>query len=278
MPEPAFDEELLEIAIERRPVLETLLEGPHHRRELQEQLDLSKTTCHRIIRTFDERGLLERTDNGYALSIKGEMLAEQTQQYHDNVRAVSLMEPVVASFRETPFEFPIEHFADGRITVPEPDNPTVPISTEFEIFQQYDTHLQIDYNQWIPPLYMEQLADIVLEREMQFEHILTADMVQDRLDRFADLHKQQVEGEINAEISYRVCDSIPFGMTIYDREHVAVRAYDDDTGTIALLVDTDDPEAVAWAEEVHAHYHEVATPAAEVSVLPDWTPCPDVDI
>lgn len=273
-----FDEDLLETAVERRAVLTTLAEAPHHRRELQETLDISKTTCHRIVRTFDNHGLLRRTDNGYTLSTKGELIAEQTSKYVRHMRAACHLGPLAEAFEDTEFEFDVELFSDARVTRPEPDDPTLPISHEFQIFQDSESHLLLDYNQYIPPLYIEQLAELILEQGMQLEQTVPKEMVEERLERFDDLHRQQVKGEIDATISYNVHDGIPFGMTIYDRSHVVLRAYDDETGSIAVLVDTDDPEAVAWAEEVYEHYRERARSPEEVEGLPDWTPSPDLDI
>lgn len=278
MATPGFDEDLLETAVERREALTTLAEAPHHRRELQEALDISKTTCHRIVRTFDNHGLLGRTDSGYTLSTKGELIAEQAGHYVRNMRTACLLEPLAEAVEETEFEFDVELFTDARITHPKPNDPTLPINREFQIFRESETHLQLDYNRHIPRLYVEQLGDIVLEHGMQFEHVLPKALVQDRLDRFEGLHRRQVEGELDAAVSYRINDEAPFGVTVYDRSHAVLRAYDDDTGSLTVMVDTDDPEAVAWAEAVYEHYRERAKPPEEVENLPDWTPSPDLDI
>lgn len=278
MAEPDFDEDLLEIAVERRSVLATLAGSPRHRRELQEELDISKTTCHRIVRTFDDRGLLRRTDRGYTLSKKGDLVAEQVDQYYRKMRAACLVEPIAAAFEETQFDFALELFADARVTRPEPDNPTLPINRDFQIFRDSTTHRKVDYNQYVPPFYIEQLADIVLEQGMRFEHILPKELVEQQLSQLPDLHKKQVRGEIEAQIKYQICEEIPFGMTIYDRSHVVLRAYDDETGSIEVMVDADDPDAVAWAEGVYEHYRERADPPEECDDLPGWTPSPDIDI
>lgn len=47
----------LEMAIRRKPALARFAEDPHHPREREEELDVSKATCHRIVRSFDEEGL-----------------------------------------------------------------------------------------------------------------------------------------------------------------------------------------------------------------------------
>ena len=210
--------------------------------------------------------------------MKGQLIAEQTNKYVRHVRAACNLEPLAEAFEDTAFEFDVELFADARVTRPEPDDPTLPISHEFQLFQDSESHLLLDYNQYVPPLYIEQLADIILDRDMQLEQILSKAVIEDRLERFEDLHRRQIEDDTDATITYRVHERIPFGMTIYDRSHVVLRAYDDETGSIAVLVDTDDPDAVAWAEEVYEHYRERARLPEEVEGFPDWTPSPELEI
>lgn len=78
-------------------------------------------------------------------------------------------------------------------------------------------------------------------------------------------------------MKYRVCEDPTFGLTLYDGAHVVVRAYDDETGSIELMADTDDPAAVSWAEDVVEHYRRAADPPAAVDALPDWTPDAEID-
>jgi hypothetical protein len=112
----AFDDEILETAVARRPALSALAAGPRHRRELQAELDVSKTTCHRIVSTFDEYGLLRRTDDGYELTAKGKLLETYVDEYYRYVRTTFLLEPLVTAFEESDAEFDVELFADARIT------------------------------------------------------------------------------------------------------------------------------------------------------------------
>lgn len=278
MPAPEFDADVLETALERREILAALADAPYHRQEIQEAFDVSKTTCHRIVRTFDEQGLLRRTDNGYTLSTKGELVAAQAEDYYANVRAACLLAPIAAAFEATPLEFDLEHFADARITRPTPDDPTRPINQDFQLFQDSETHITVDGNQYIPPLYMEKLAEIVVDEGMRFEHILPPDILSDRLSMFEDLHRRQLRGDIDAMVTYRVCEDVPFGLVLYDHSHVVVRAYDDETGSVTVMADTDDPAAVSWAEDVIGHYRERAQPPEAVEGVPDWAPTPDLDV
>jgi hypothetical protein len=272
----AFDEEILETAVARRPVLSALADGPRHRRELQADLDVSKTTCHRIVSTFDEYGLLRRTDDGYELTAKGKLLETYVDEYYRYVRTTLLLEPLVTAFEGSDAEFDVELFADARITRPDPDDPTLPLNSEFELFRDADRFSIVDGNQHVPMLYLEQLFEIGIEKGMTGEHVAPKSVVEKRVTGFPDVHKRH--SEVEGKLKYRLCDDVPFGIALYDGEHVVVRAYDDDTGSIAVMADTGDPEAVAWAEDVLNRYREKAEPPLAFDDLPDWTPDADLDV
>lgn len=270
MAEGTFNEEILRTAVERRDALALLADGPHHRREIQSELDLSKTTCHRIVRTFDNYGLLERTDDGYELTAKGTLLEEAVDNYAKNVRATFEYGPFVTAFAETDVTFAVEAFHDARITRPEPNDPTLPLDREFDIFRQAEYFTVVDGNQHVPELYLEQVIEIGLEQGKEAEHIAPLPIVEKRLSQFPEAHKKH--SDVDATIQYRICPALPFGLVLYEDEHVVVRTYDDETGSIELMADTDADAAVAWARDVIRHYRERADPPSAFDDLPDWTP------
>lgn len=270
-----FDEKILKTAVKRRDVLTALAAEPHHRRELQDELDISKTTCHRIVRTFDSNGLLDRTDSGYALTRKGELLEAYVDEYARNVRATFELAPLVAAFEGAPVDFDVELFADATITRPDPTDPSMPLNREVEFFRDADYFSVVDTNQHVPPLYLEQVLEIGIEDGKHAEHIAPKHVIRKRLDEFPDAHKRH--SDVGAALKYRVCDEATFGLTLYERDHVVLRAYDAETGSITLLADTDDADAVDWAGNVVEHYRERADPPSAHDDLPDWTPDADLD-
>lgn len=265
-----FDDEILETALARREALATLSDGPRHRRELETDLDVSKTTCHRIVRTFEENGLLRRTERGYELSRKGEQLEAYVDEFYRKTRAVFLLEPLVTAFTDADVAFDLEAFADARITQPDPDDPTLPLDREFELFRDAEHFRVVDCNQHVPALFLEQVFEISIEHGKRAEHIAPKAVIEKRLGEFPELHKQHPD--VEATLTYRVCEEPTFGLTLYDRDHVVLRAYDDETGSIELMVDSDDRAAVAWAEDVVDHYRERSEPPSAVDDLPAWTP------
>jgi predicted transcriptional regulator len=266
-----FDSEVLETAVERTAVLAVLADGPRHRRELQEALDVSKATCHRIVRSFDEKGLLRRTEEGYALTALGRAVEEQVGAFERNVEAAYQLTPLLDAFERTPLEFDLELFADAAVTRPEPDDPTPPVHRYLELFERSETVRTVARTSFVPPLYLEEIFETAFEPG---DHgglvIYPKSVVQTRYEEYREWHRRVAEEGI--PVRYRVYDRSPFGMTIYDDDHVALRAYDEDTDALVLFADTDDPDAVAWAEDVFDHYYERSEPLSAFDAFPDWVP------
>ena len=264
-----FDPAVLTTAVERKPVLDALAKEPHHRKELQAELDLSKTTCHRIVRTFDDHGLLRRTDSGYELTRLGEIVHEQVESFDATVRTAYRLQPLVAAFDEAGASVDVALFGDARVTIPEPGDPYPFADRTMDLFRSSDTIRIVDCNQLVPPLYVEKMLDIAIGTGMSGEFIITEEIALANMEQFPERQREVAEGDAAGE--YRVHDGITFGMAIYD-DHLDLRAYDEETGTPVLYVDTDDPDAIAWAENVYARYYEESRPATDLDGFPDWAP------
>lgn len=264
-----FDEEVLRTAVKRKSVLATLASEPHHRKELQTELELSKTTCHRIVRTFDERGLLRRTDSGYELTRLGTIVYEEVSGFDETVRTAYEVQPLLEAFVSTDVSFDVELFVDATITRPEPGDPYPFVDRTMELFRQSDTVRVVDSNQLMPPLYVEKILEIAIETGMAGEFVVTEEIALGNVQQFPDLQRQVAESA--AASKYFVCEEIPFGMTIYDG-HLDLRAYDDETGTPILYVDTDEPDAIEWARGVFDQYYDRADPASNLEEYPEWAP------
>ena len=223
-----FDEEVLEIAVARKPVLSALADAAHHRQELQDELGLSKTTCHRIVRTFDEKGLLDRTDSGYELTSLGEVVHERVERFGSTVRTAYRLQPLVDALDTTNVAFDVELFEDATVTEPEPGNPYPFVDRTMELFRESDTIRVVDSSQLIPPLYVEKAIEIAIETGMRGEFVVTEEIALANVHEFPDLQREVAESDATGR--YLVYDDVPFGMALYD-DHLDLRVYDDDTGT-----------------------------------------------
>ncbi|WP_336038216.1 helix-turn-helix transcriptional regulator [Halobacterium yunchengense] len=263
------DDDLLETLVGRRDALAALSGGSRSRRELEAELDVSKSTCHRIVRALEERGLAERVDHEWTLTGLGDVVATRTASFQRAVTAAYRLEPLVDAFASAAVDFDVELFADATLTRPQPDTLSPPINRYLELYREADAVRTIDRTSFVPPLYFEKLYELAEEGDKTAVAVLPESVVETRLTEFPDIHRAAAA---TREPAYRIHDGVPFGMTLYDDDHVALRAYDDESGALLLFADTDDPDAVAWARDVYDHYYEESKPLSAVDGVPDWSP------
>jgi predicted transcriptional regulator len=264
-----FDEELLETAVQRRGAFRTLRNGPHHRRELQRTLDISKTTCHRIVRTFDEEGLINRTADGYVLTELGHIVAREVLEFEEAVETAFLMEPLLELFEADDTQFDRSLITDERVDWAVDRDSAQGLDRGMERVREADTLRVMDWTP-VPELYIERIFEIIAEEGIRAESIYPASRVRSRFEKFPDLHAELRDSD--SENKYWIHDGVPtWGMSIYDDALVELRAVEPDTGAPIIEASSQDPPAVEWALSVWEAYREKADPLADRDELPDWT-------
>jgi len=267
MREGEFDDDVLETALARKGILLALAAEPHHRRELQEAFDISKTTCHRIIRSFDEKGLIRRTELGYEATLLGRIVAKQVSRFHDTVETAYRLGPLLDLLESSVEECDSTVFTDADVNWTVEQNQAL-IDSGVERVQDANVIRVLDWTP-VPDLYIERIFQIMVENGTKSEAIYPKSEIRDRLERFPDLHDELLdEGERHR---YWICEDVPpWGMTIYDDSLVELRAYDQETGAYILNATSNDSSAVQWAMNVFFEYRDRATPVTDADELPDW--------
>lgn len=262
-----FDEEVLETAIARKDVLRALAAEPHHRREIQAEFDVSKSTCHRIIQSFDEKGLLRRTEAGYEATLLGHIVAEQVDRFEDVVETAYRLDPLLELLESSGEAFDDSVFTDAGAnwTV---ERGQALIDSGVERVRNAEVLRVLDWTS-VPDLYIERIFRIMIENGTRGEAVYPRAEVENRLESFPDLHEELLEA--GAGHRYWVHENVPpWGMTIYDDSLVELRAYEQRTGAYVLDATSDDPGVVRWAKDVFTDYRDRADPLTEVDGLPDW--------
>lgn len=262
------DDDLLEIAVNRKEALEALAAGPHHRQELQEALGVSKTTCHRIVRTFDDRDIVHRTSSGYALTAFGQIVADQATRFGEHIGTATGMQPLLNLFDSWDGEFNAGVFAVDEVDWEVRADQSFSIDRGVDRVEGTELLRVLDWTP-VPDLYHEKILSILAANEAKVESIYPKSEVKDRLDRFPDLHDELLEA--GAGPRYWVYEDVPpWGMSIYDDTLVELRAYEQQSGAYVMDAVTETPKALNWALDVFADYRERAEPLTEIDDLPDW--------
>ncbi len=260
-----FDDEILETAVKRKRVLAALAEGPHHRRELQNRLDCSKATCHRIIRSLDEKGLLRRTDDGYELSEVGRIVGDRVRQFEETVRTARELAPLVEGIARSDLDFDVELFTDANVERARQNDPYPPVERFIELFRDSDTLRNVGPTP-IPPTMVDEVFDVLFSEGKRIDIIKPRSIVSKYVSEYDHRGRKAAQRD---QLGCRVYEDLPFGMSLFD-DHLGLRGYDPETGTPIVSADTADPEAVAWGEDVFQYYREQSAPLSQFEEFPEW--------
>ncbi len=263
-----LDEDVLETVVTRKPALMTLAEGPCHRRELESELEVSKTTCHRIVRSFDEKGLIRQTDEGYELTLLGRILAEEVRRFERTIITATSLSPLLELLESSPTGVDYDIFSDPDVSWTVNQDQSSTIDRGVSYVRNAEVLRVLDWTP-VPDLYLERIFQIMAEDGMRAESIYPGREIRERLEQFPDLHRKLAES--GARARYWVYNDVPpWGMSLYDDSLVQLRAYDQESGAYVLDAVSEHPKAVGWGFQVFSEYRDRARPLTEVGGLPDW--------
>jgi predicted transcriptional regulator len=252
--------------IRRGPVLEALREaGSMDRRELEQHLDVSKSTVHRFTRSLRENGLIERSGGEFALTPLGEVCAAEATAFDTAIETAWKLAPVLRAASVHGIDFDVAAFTDATVTTAAPGNPYRPVSRFMTLVEETDTLHGLDPAS-INPLHMDTIYERIvggMTTDAVFPSAVVAELLTANPERAE-------RAFASGNLTLRVHDDLPFGLIICDNR-VGVGIYDDDTGLLRTYADTAAPAAHEWAESVYTTYRDEATELtehAELSGLP----------
>lgn len=252
--EAGSDTELLLEAVKRAPLLATLLDEPTEIRELNHRLAPSRSTIHRTVQTFTDRGLVTKTDEGLQLTGFGRTVAQFTVEYQRRLESAERLEPFLNTICPADVDVPVEFFADATVARPKPSHPHFAIKRIVELIEASDS-LRM-FSSVISPFYVE-VAHREMMNGMNIEVVFDEDLVEIILSEYYDEAVEAMESG-QFEVSYH--SDVPFELFVFDGR-MGMAAHDD-RGIARALVETDAPEAITWAEDVYETYAAESQPVS----------------
>ncbi len=243
----------------RSAVLARVNDGPSTRAELRRETGASSATLCRVLRAFEARDWLVRTDRGYELTPFGTFVAAG---FGDLLRRMEVEGKLSGIWREMPatlLALDPDWIADASITLPTRQGPFAPTDRAAELVDgtarsRLLTHALLD-----PCLVAHR--DGITAGSHRFEAVVTEDVVQAlaasthapwigtalSTDRF---EVYVTDGEVPQVIGVND-DAVYFGIA-------------DERGAPLALIETDDGTVVDWAESTFESYRRDA-----VALFPD---------
>ncbi|QLG27187.1 MarR family transcriptional regulator [Halorarum halophilum] len=240
----------------RVPTLVALTERPRSRSELCELAGVSSSTMRRTLDEFDDRLWIRKDGYQYVATRLGEAIASGMGDLIERVETERKLRHVWHWLPDAISEFPFETWSELTVTVAEPDAPYRPVG-RFESllretatlrFLRPEVALMDPCFDVLHQLIEEGLDTTLIDRPECHTYFLStypnrsSEMMQ--RDNFTILEHD---------------DLSPYGIGLLD-ERVTISCYDQDSGTVRALVDTDAPAVREWAKSVYETYRSGARP------------------
>ena len=152
LPERDF---LLEV-VKRAPMLASLREASLSPRDLQANLDVSKSTVHRNATSLTESGLLTKADGEYTLTELGRSVADVVSRFETDMETIVRLSPMLDPVSGVEPPCPIDAFADATITTTERGDPFGPMGRFLSLVSQTDSFRMAD-SHTIAPAYIDEI-------------------------------------------------------------------------------------------------------------------------
>jgi hypothetical protein len=233
------------------PLLEALfVHGPLDRRDIESRLDVSRATSHRFTRWASDERLVRRVDGDYELTGTGQVVAEELLRAERVLVTADRLAPLLDVVCEDHQEFVVEPFADAVLTEATPGDPYAPVDRFLALVRESTTYRGFNTTHVLPPSLD---PDGALFEGVDAE-VIVVPAVAESLSG--------LPAAATGRLAVRTRDALPYGLAIFD-DRVAIGGYDEETGALRALADTDAAIARGWAERVWALVREDSRPIDE---------------
>lgn len=253
------DRDLLLDVIRHAPGLEALVDDPCDRRGLERRLDVSKTTSYRVTRSFEDLGLIEKSEGRYALTAAGEEIREAVTTFVTNALTAVRLGPVLEAVHDTALAFDLEAFTKATVTTPTDDDPHSPQNRYITLLEETNSVRVMDSNTIVPGHIGEIRQRIV--NGMDTVTIETPEVIARQLAKYPEkCHEACTSGHWTLYLH----DDLPFCLVVSDFR-VGIGVLETDARGLQVFADTDSPEAREWAEAVFESYRNESVQVEEIS-------------
>lgn len=236
---------LLETVTQRAAVIERLSDGSRDKRELTEGLDVSRQTVDRAIRELESAAMVERTDEGYRLTLVGRLAFREFEALLGRYERLCLARDLLVHL---PPDTRIDADVLAGATVVHADRrlPLEPARELERLVEEADT--LVGYSPVSVPQYVSLFHHQVTRTDTEIELFLDEAL----LERLVSGYTEELQEALSTpnftlfRLSESLCPNM--GIVLADGSSVHIGVYDD-TGNIRGTITTDADAAVAWARD-----------------------------
>lgn len=248
--------ETVDVLVKRAELLDRLREGPTNKRDLRDDLDVSRSTVYKAVRELEEQDVVEQTDEGCRLTLLGRLLVEEYGEFTELVGHLTRHESLLSVL---PPDAPVTPnvLVGAERVVTERHAPTRPAERLEREVRSADS--VVGLSPVVVPRYVELFHEEIVSND------LSADLVMERpvVDYVRTDHADQFEEALGTgRLRVRRTDeTLPFGLVVTERpadpDSAIVIVYDG-AGELRGVIVNDAPTAVEWGRDVFRRYYRRA--------------------
>ncbi|MFW5920053.1 MAG: helix-turn-helix transcriptional regulator [Halanaeroarchaeum sp.] len=240
----------------RVPALLALTDRPRSRAELCELTGVSSSTVRRTVSEFEDRTWVRKDGHQYVATQLGAAVAAGMDDLIELVETERKLRDVWHWLPDEVTELPVEAWSEMTVTLPEPDSPYRPVNRFESLLQQTnevrylrpEVALMEPCFDALPSLIDAGLNMTLIDRPSCHAYFITTyperSLALERRDGFTVLEH----------------DDLPrCGIGLLETR-VTISCYEQDSGSVQALIDTDAQAISEWAEATYASYVTDARP------------------
>lgn len=240
----------------RIPALVALTERPRSRSELCELTGVSSSTIRRTVNEFEDRLWIRKDGYQYVATRLGEAIATGTEDLLERVETERKLRDVWHWLPDEISDLPIEIWSDLTVTVADPDVPYDPVK-RFESLLERTTTVR-----YLRPevALMDPCFDVLCQQVNDGVDVTLIDRPTCHT-YFRSTYPER-SSELLQRDNFTVLehDELPeYGTGLLD-ERVTISCYEQDSGAVQAVIDTDVPAVREWALSVYERYRSDARP------------------
>lgn len=238
-------------------IMEHLAEaGSATQRDLRTELDASRTTVARALRSLADKGWIENDDGEYRPTRVGTIIADEFSELLETVRRVEELSDFLRWFPDDESAPDFLNLRDATVTTASDGDPYAPARNQTEILRTAD-RLRI----LLPSIDLEgtkTITEQVTHHGLEAETVVSPGLEETlESEEFAPLLREKMQtGRSTLLVSSR---DLPFYLGLADDGRVQI-GVEDDEGFPRALLETTDEAVREWAKDVYRTYREAAKP------------------
>lgn len=240
----------------RVQVLTALVDRRATRRELQEDVDASRSTVARILDEAETRGWVDSEGSRYWLTPLGESMVTDFRSYLETVEGHEHLGDMVNKLPPPVFSLEFRHLRDAEVTEPTMADQTAPFTRAFELFREATDYRGL--NNGSLPEHVKVLRDRFEAERLEFEQVFEKAFVETIR---ADPERTAV-WEALADRVWLYDGVVPINVQIVDGRVLIWLG--ENRGEAAGLLESENPAVLDWAESLYAEYRAQAEPLEEL--------------